>query len=446
MKKIGAEDIFRKIISSLRLGIRHNRIYIDDEGWKPILLCDFEVKIRELYPKEIRAEISTGVVKEAVERLLQEPSLQLHFTEETEEKYLNLENGIFDSESGKMLDDIGGLNFGYTLNFKYTCKDRKSKHFEHFCESTFSEHTQEKRKLLLQILGYVVSDYAKAKTGFFLIGESNSGKSVILELLQRILPDQSVTSIPLYRLDNRFNLARLADARVNINTEVSEKSFKAVDIYKILTSNEIVTAEHKGKRPFEFRLRCKSINAGNVLPEIGNQEGMEAILNRMTILLFPVSIKKADQDSQLLEKLWTERDIIFSSALDELHKLQEVNFVFEEPEDTVRLKKQMMSEGHAFEEFVEEYCIREKSAREHFSVLYNAFKEFCEDNLYEVRLSKTQFSQRMVRMHGLIRKKFRANGGKPLYGVVGLRLKSHTEYGEDSLGGEVEKNEKTVGM
>lgn len=442
MRKSKPKDIFCRVVSDLKIGIRHNRVYINDEGWKPILLSDFLIRIRELYPKEIRAEISAGAVNEAVERLLQEPSLQLHFTEETEEKYVNLKSGVFDVERGKMLDNAEGFDFGYTLNFRYICRGRKSECFERFCKTTFPEQTKEKRKLLLQMLGYVISDYAKAKTGFFLIGESNSGKSVILELLQRIHPEQAVTSVPLYRLENRFNLARLADARVNVNMEISEKSFKAVDIYKMLTSNEVVTAEHKGKKPFEFRLKCKSINAGNVLPEISNLEGMEAVLNRMTILLFPVGIKKADQDPQLLEKLWADRDIIFSNALDELHELQKTNFIFEEPEDTKKLKKQMMSEGHAFEEFVDEYCVRAESAQEHFSVLYDAFKEFCEDNLYGVNLSKTQFSQRLARTHGLVRKKFRINGGKPLYGVVGLRLKSYTEYEEDSLGKETAENKQ----
>lgn len=72
------------------------------------------------------------------------------------------------------------------------------------------------------------------------------------------MPKRAVTAIPFYCLEKRFNLARLADVRLNISTELSEKSFAATEIYNA----EVVTAEHKGTKPFEFRLRCKAINAG----------------------------------------------------------------------------------------------------------------------------------------------------------------------------------------
>lgn len=332
------------------------------------------------------------------------------------------------------------MNFGYCLKFSYIDKNsRNTSVFDQYISSTFREERDLKRKLTLQMIGYVISDYTKAKTGFFLIGASNSGKSTLLELIKRVLPEKSITTIPLYRLANRFNLARLADSRVNICTELSEQSFKALDIYKMLTSNETVTAEHKGKKPFEFRIRCKSINAGNVLPNIDNLEGMDAILNRMTILLFPNGIPDNKKDLHLCEKLWEERDSIFSEAMDELSELCKNNFIFAEPQDTKKLKAQMAVRGTAFEDFISECCTKEKGAREHFVILYEAFCEYCEENLLEVKFSKTQFSQKLVQMSGLSKSKFRLNGGKPLYGVEGICLKEAREYiGQDSEMSDIE--------
>lgn len=447
MKAFTPTQIYEKATQTLELGVRQNRIYIKEKNvWRAVMDSEMPIKIRALYDARQQREIASGAVKEAIERILQSPELQLHFLEEKEERFINLINAIFNVETGKT-EKRGERNFGYCLNFAYVpFKERKMPIFEEFVRTSFPEQTVEKRKLLLQILGYVISDYRKAKAAFFLIGESNSGKSVILELLQSIIPEDMITGIPLYRLENRFNLAKLADSRVNINTELSEKSFAALDIFKMVTSNERVTAEHKGKKPFEFRIRCKMISAGNMLPDMNDLEGMEAVLNRMVILLFPVSISEEKQDKELLWKLRKESDSIFSTALDELVELRNNKFLFTEPEDTRKLKKQILFQGNAFDEFVCERCVKEKNAKEHIKTLFEEFQEYLEENLLDVRMTKTQFSQKLCRMPGVDRGKFRINGGSPLHGVLGLRLKNGEEYSaQDSerYSAEETRSEKT---
>lgn len=444
MKEIKAAEIYKVAKKELNLGIRQNRIYLKEGGeWIGLMDSELPVKIRALFPAEMQENISARAVTETVERLLQTPDLQLQFVEETEEKYVNLQNGVFNTETGRM-EDLQNRNFGYRLGVRYLQKrERKANNFERFCNTTFPVETEKKRKLLLQILGYAVSDYCKAKTGFFLIGESNSGKSVILELLQGIFQERMVTAVPLYRLANRFNLARLADSKINISTELSEKSFGALDIFKMLTSNETVTAEHKGKKPFEFRVRCKTVNAGNLLPDMGTSEGMHAITNRMTILLFPVSIEKEKQDLALLEKLVSERDSIFSEALDELVTLAKGRFQFEEPEDTKRLKLQMQSVGNAFDDFIEDKCIYDESGREYISRLFEEFQRYNDENLLETKLTRNQFTQSLCKLPNAKRKKLRIDGGSPMWAMEGIRLKNYFEYDkrQDSGLSDVQKEE-----
>lgn len=429
MIKMDATKVYQITKNTLALGARYGRIYEKTEKeWVKIPEHKLPIKIRSVFTKEESETISSACIKEVIERLIQDPELQVEFTDETEERYVNVKNGVFDVESAELIND-GAFCFSYMLDFNYVEKDkRKTTNFDQFLRASFPNEFDQKRILLYQIMGYSLSDYTKAKTAFFLVGESNSGKSTILELIQEIMPKQSVTAIPLYRLENRFNLARLADARLNISTELSEKSFAATDIYKMLTSNEIVTAEHKGKKPFEFRLRCKAINAGNMLPDMDKVEGMEAILNRMTILLFPVSIPKEEQDMQLSQKLWEERDSIFSNALDELSYLVADGFKFTEPDDSRKMKDQIRSKSHCLQDFIDERCVIEKDAEEHFTTLYDAFKDFCTENLLDVKLTKSQFSQKISQMPGNVRGKFRIRGSRPLYGVRGMRLKKDAEY------------------
>lgn len=429
-KKIDAQNLYEKVKENLSVGVRQNRLYIKDgNNWKAITSIELAIIIRKLYRDEDQKLISSGTVHEVIERLMQDPSIQLCFKEETDIQYIKLIDGVFDVTTGRLDTDIVD-DFGYFLDFSYVERSKRNmKHFDAYINSVFPDDRSCKKKLMYEIMGYVLSDYTTAKSGFFFIGASNSGKSTVLELVKRILPEYAVTSIPLYRLDNRFNLARLADSRVNICTELSEKSFSSADIFKIMTSNEVVTAEHKGCKPFEFRIKCKSLNAGNMLPDIKGTEGIGAIINRMVILLFPKSISRENQDLSLLDKLWDERDSIFSTALDALVELRKRNFVFTQPDDSLKLKQQLQIQEDSLENFISERCIIDKDSKEHMVVLYNAFCEYCDENLLECTYSKMQFAQYLCRKPNIQRAKFRIDGSKPLSGMKGIRLKTNKEYG-----------------
>ena len=349
---------------TLDIGVRQNRLFIKGgKNWTAISAIELAITIRSLYREEEQKLISSGTVKEVIERLLQNPSIQLCFIEETEDHFIKLKDEVFDVDIGALNENIKE-DFGYFMDFSYVESSRRNmRTFEAYLHSVFPDDLDRKRKLMLEIIGYVLSDYTNAKAGFFFVGASNSGKSTVLELVRKILPESAVTTIPLYRLENRFNLARLADARVNICTELSEKSFSSVDIFKIMTSNEVVTAEHKGSKPFEFRIKCKSLNAGNMLPDIKGVEGIGAIINRMIILLFPKSISQERQDLRLLDKLWEERDSIFSEALDALVELKKRNFIFTEPEDSLKIKQQLQLQEDSLDSFLSERCVMDVSVK-----------------------------------------------------------------------------------
>lgn len=439
MKKIARDQIYQKLKNVKRIGVHHGRFYLKtEENWRAILPANLAVEIRKLYKEEEQQYIAATTIKEIQEQLLQDPYIQLKFTDDESEEFICLQKEVFNTDTGRP-ESNNGRSFSYFLNFFYlNVNERKNPVFDEYIQSVFPEETEVKRRLLLQILGYCLSDYTKAKAAFFFIGESNSGKSTMLELVKRILPEQTVTSIPLYRLENRFNLARLSEARINICPEISEKSLTSADIFKMLTSNEMVTAEHKGGKPFEFRLKCKSLNAGNVLPDFKSGEGMAALINRMVILLFPVSIPPEEQDLELLEKLYEERNSIFSEALDELVELKKQKFHFVETKDAEKLKKQLLAQDGAVKNFISERCVLQKGERIYVRELYEEFKEYCEENLLECLYTKTKFSQFLAQRPELTQKKMRIDGGKPFSGVEGIRLKRREEY--DTTQNQEEKN------
>lgn len=431
MKKVPdyvANEISKKVEKELKVKFNnHNGYLYDVAGYWEISNENKLVRaVYALYKSSDQHFLSDKAVRDALKRLSNTTENQITFCDK--DNLINLKNGVFDVEKGELLKNVTDLNFSYQLNFEFVPKAelKDAPTFQMFIERAFPEEKDLKVKLLLQAMAYGLSDYKKAKTAFFYIGKSNSGKSTILELQEKIMPKGTITAIPLYRLNNRFNVARLHGAKMNICTEIRENSFAALDMFKAMASNEVVTAEHKGEKPFEFRILCKSFNAGNMLPSIDEVEGMDAIINRMTILFFPISVPAEEQDRNLLDKLWEERNIIFSLALKELKILKDNNFIFPEPSDSKYAKEQMKAKARAFDDFVEDCCSLEDNAKEHTYTLYEAFRKYCIENLLDVKITKAQFSQRISCIPGVIRSKFRIGNSNARWGVEGLKLKDNS--------------------
>lgn len=129
----------------------------------------------------------------------------------------------------------------------------------------------------------------------------------------------------------------------------------------------------------------------------------------------------------MLDKLYRERDSIFSCALDELYELGKNNFCFAEPKDSKKLKKQMLVQGNIIQDFLRERCIFQKEEKIYTKDLYAAFQEYCEQNLLECRYTTTKFSQALAIRSDVEQKKMRIRGGKALSGVRGIRLKTEKE-------------------
>lgn len=395
--------------------------------WKPLSTEDAASIIRGSLSRQAALETSAQNIKECLLRIRQLADFELDDVVIAPDHLLRCKNGAVDLMTGKLETDVTG-EFLYCNSFDYIPEATlaMAPEFAKFCETSL-EKDEKKMKLLLQILGYSVSELQIAKVGFFLIGESNSGKSLILELVQSVVGDDFVTNIAFDKLGNRFNKSRLVLSRVNICTELAGGKMKDIDFFKLVTAHERITADNKGEAPFEFRVRTKLLTAGNVMPEIPEITGAEALLHRMIILRFNSSIPPEKQDKMLLEKLLKEKDVIFSLAVKELVTLAENGFIFAEPEDSVAFKAVIQDSINSVEKFVDESCIFSPEEKVHLRDLWEKYQNFCSENGLAVKINITQFTQKILCFKGVSKGKFRLHG-KPLAGFFGIALSGTLEH------------------
>lgn len=98
--------------------------------------------------------------------------------------------------------------------------------------------------------------------------------------------------------------AELFKSKLNISAEMDENgSIKATDVIKTLTGSDLLTAEKKGKDPFQFYGKTKLVAAGNYMPLLNKLDGTSAFTDRILFLMFNNTIPEEKRDKSLMDKL-----------------------------------------------------------------------------------------------------------------------------------------------
>lgn len=293
--------------------------------------------------------------------------------------------------------------------------------FRKYVNSTFRDDPYNKTRLLLEMLGYLLSDSMRGKCAIFLIGAANSGKSVVSEFLTELLGEAQVTNLSLHKLDKPFNLVKLHDAKLAISTETSAKPFKGLDNFKIVTSGDRIAAEYKGKDVFSFLVRCKILIVGNVFPIPDESDPSDGFFNRIRVLHFAISIDKAEQDPELLDKLWQERDAIFSLAVRAFAELHKRNYVFHEPMSSKRFLENYKTGADSVKLYIQERLAPDTKSKIARKTVYDDYAVFCKANGLEMR-KDTELRQAIDLAFADIENKKVNVDGKSVQGWYGLRF------------------------
>jgi len=137
----------------------------------------------------------------------------------------------------------------------------------------------------------------KRDKGAFLFGPRDTGKSVLCEIVDAMLPSEYVVSITPQKLGERFGRAGLQKARANIVTELSREPIKNLEAIKSIFSGDKTNVEQKNKDQKAVKLRCGHLFAANVLPDAPGAAG--AFWKRVLVIPFDKAVPKEKVDRNL---------------------------------------------------------------------------------------------------------------------------------------------------
>ena len=239
--------------------------------------------------------------------------------------HINMSNGMLDLETYRLIEHSSDFFSTVQVPIIYDPTAVCSK-FETFIHEIF-EGDFERISVLQEIIGYILTAETKIHKAFFFHGDGANGKSVLLELITRLIGRENVSNLSLKDLEKSFNRAILMGKTVNIATEneVSGKGFNS-QYLKAIVSGDSITVEKKYQDAISYSPICKLVFATNNLPS--SNDCSYGFYRRICIIPFNVRFTEETADLNLKHKLESELPGILNWALAGLKRLRHQQYNF----------------------------------------------------------------------------------------------------------------------
>ena len=319
---------------------KHQLLYVNNVGfyewngkvWQFISDLMAEYYADQLYGKRF----STSNRVKAVKNLLKSRTIcDVAFDRNP---VMSFQNGTLEIETGTFRDFSQADYCSIIMDYEYD-PNAKCPTWEHFIEDVTDEEPRRAENLQF-IAGYTLFSDCRHQKVFILVGSGGNGKSVYLEIIQRLFGDKNVTHVEPTGLAKEFERIRLKDSLLNIGSDINS-DFSKGEIREWLlkvADGTSVQACYKGLNHVDFIPRCKLVYACNALP---TAEIINGLNRRMQFIDFPCQYveapdpknpKQKPRDINIVPKLNAELPGIFNWAYEGYKLLNTVGYFTDTPE------------------------------------------------------------------------------------------------------------------
>lgn len=231
--------------------------------------------------------------------------------------------------------------------------------------------------------GLALSNIRDKKIAVFLYGGSNTGKTVLLTLLKKLIGKEFVSSISFAQLGEEFAVTQLIGKTLNMIGETSGVANRRLDIFKSLTGNDTVTVCFKGKDHFQFENHAMLCFACNEFPEIASNV-TDSFFSRIAVFPFRVAIDRKDWIENMEDELWGDSEEIVSLAVRGLQRLDRDGYVLGDCDAMKKEKRKFVSEANSFLLFYEDHIRLEANSCLSSRRIEKEYFKYCKAHDYKV--------------------------------------------------------------
>ena len=339
--------------------------------------------------------------------------------------YLNCQNGTLDLQTGEFHPHTAQDKLTKIAGAAYD-PNAKSPRFIRFISEVMSGD-KEKARFMQKSLGYGLTGDTRYECMFFYYGATTrNGKGTLMESTLHVMGDYGLTVRPetiaakpsVNSQNPTEDIARLAGIRfANISEPRRGLVLNEAQI-KSMTGNDTLNARFLHENSFDFKPQFKLYVNTNYLPAITDMTLFSS--GRIVIIPFDRHFEEWEQEQNL--KAEFSKPEIASAILNWLIEgytlLQEEGF-----DQPTAVKDAIMSYQHDSDKmqlFVEEFLEKEKDAECRTSAVYQAYRNWCNNNGYFAENSRN-FNQ-ALRTIGMVVRKRPKDGGEKTTLLTGYRL------------------------
>lgn len=274
---------------------------------------------------------------------------------------LNCQNGWVDLRTGKLSPHDPKKMFSKVAGTNYVA-GATSKRWEIFLNKIFSQD-KEMVEFVQKLVGHALIGKNLEQIIIFLYGSGKNGKSVFLNVLEKLLGDYQTTiaANELMQRKNQGNghsdsIAGLAGARMVTASEPEKGYHLSESVVKTMSGSDKIHASFKNKSGFTFDPQHVIFLACNYMPTMNSGASDDSIWRRVIIVPFEVTITEAERDVHLEEKLLKDLPAIMNWAIDGLMLYQKDGLVI--PDKVARAMDEERESMDAVGTFLNEELVK----------------------------------------------------------------------------------------
>jgi P4 family phage/plasmid primase-like protien len=286
--------------------------------------------------------------------------------------FIPLANGVYDTGQRLLLPHSPIYHFTYQFPIIYN-QDAKAPLTEAFFKQIL---TEEQIPLVEEWIGYYFYRLYSFKKAIIFVGEGDTGKTTLLEVITHLLGRSNLSAVSLQKLTgDKFSAAHLYEKHGNLVDELSAKDIQDTGNFKMATGGGSITGEYKFGNQFSFINYSKFTFACNKIPDVKESDDT-AYFNRWNVVRFEKTIEKKIPNFIATLTTDEERSGLFNLAILALERLL-VNGQFSNRLDAMDTKREMMRSGSSIAQFVADCVSAEPGADITKADMYNLYTTFC---------------------------------------------------------------------
>lgn len=295
--------------------------------------------------------------------------------EDTPLNFIPLKNGVYDSLTKTLLPHDSKYRFTYQLPIMYDPKADCPKTKEFFAQVL----TSDQQTTIQEWIGYYFYRLYSFKKALICVGEGDTGKTTLLEVITHLLGRDNISSVSLQKMSSdRFSAAHLYRRHGNLVDELSAKDISDTGSFKVATGGGSITGEYKFGNQFSFWNHSKFTFACNKIPDVADFDD-EAYFNRWMVIKFGKTL--INKIPNFIQTLTTEeeRSGLFNYAIEGLMRLlEQKGFTYNRT--AIDTKKEMMRSGSSIAMFAADCLEQNQGAEMTKEAMYEAYTEYCTKN------------------------------------------------------------------